>query len=175
MAPSYDVSQYLLDRANIHDTIAKVPLYYDTRNLDALEAEVYADEVFIDYTSIFGGEPYTLSRGECVKRVGAVLDGMFSSTQHVTSGIIANLPQPTANATRPDRVAVYAQVAANLVGKSSADGTLPLTQNGGMLEAEVRRDPELEKQGVNPWRITKYIVIKRWDRGNTTVLDYAKE
>lgn len=45
----------------------------------------------------------------------------------------------------------------------------------GLLEAELQRDAELEKQGINPWRITKYKVTKTWDKGDTTVLDSAKE
>ena len=45
----------------------------------------------------------------------------------------------------------------------------------GLLEAELERDAELESQGHNPWRITKYKVTKKWDRGDTTVLDFAKE
>lgn len=87
-----------------------------------------------------------------------------------------------------------------MVGKT-ADGKTALTQNGvckqlaylfltfplrswrstglltpsqGLLETELIRDDELEKQGQNPWRISKYKVIKKWDRGDDTVLDLAK-
>jgi hypothetical protein len=46
-------------------------------------------------------------------------------------GIITNLPQPTANATRPERVTVLAQAAGNMVSRSSADDAAArLMQNG---------------------------------------------
>ncbi|KAL2262361.1 hypothetical protein VTK26DRAFT_1586 [Humicola hyalothermophila] len=171
---AYTIPEYLLDRANIHDTVTKVPLYYDTTNLAGLAAEVYADSIEVDYTSLLGGEPYTISRQDFVDKIRTIMDG-FASCQHITTGVVANLPQPAPGATRPETVLVRAQVNGNLVGKPSEDGTLPLTQNGGLLEAELRRDLELEKQGINPWRITKYKVIKRWDRGETKVLDSAKD
>ncbi|KAL2136271.1 hypothetical protein VTI74DRAFT_4506 [Chaetomium olivicolor] len=173
MAP-YDVHQYLLDRANIHDTILKVPIYYDTLNLSGLATEVYASTIDVDYTSILGGAPSTISRDDWVAQVGGILDAVASS-QHVTSGIITDLPQPSPTASRPERVTVYAQVAGNIVGKSqSGDGTSALMQNGGLLEAELQRDDELERQGVNPWRITKYKVTKKWDSGGRTVFDAVK-
>ena len=52
---------------------------------------------------------------------------------------------------------------------------IPNQVSQGLLEAELQRDTELEKQGQNPWRITKYKVIKKWDMGDATVLDSAKE
>ncbi|KAK4035389.1 hypothetical protein C8A01DRAFT_48384 [Parachaetomium inaequale] len=172
---SYDIPQYLLDRANIHDTVTKVPLYYDTANLPGLLTEIYAPSIGIDYTSILGGAPYTASRADWVEQVGGILD-KFASTQHVTTGIIAHLPQPGANVARPETVTVHAQAGGSMVGKSeSGDGRAALVQNGGLLEVELQRDSELEKQGQNPWRITKYKVTKKWDRGDATVLDLSKE
>ncbi|KAL2169940.1 hypothetical protein VTG60DRAFT_5484 [Thermothelomyces hinnuleus] len=166
---SYDIAQYLLDRANIHDTLTKVPLYYDTVNIKGLESEVYAPSIEIDYTSIMGGTPFTVSRAEWLERADGLLN-KFASSQHVTTGIITNLPQPGANVTRPDKVTVSAQVTGSMVGKSeSADGNPPFVQNGGLLEADLTRDAELEKQGQNPWRITKYKYTKKWNKGS--VLD----
>ncbi|KAK4128893.1 hypothetical protein N657DRAFT_608737 [Parathielavia appendiculata] len=167
---SYDIAQYLLDRANIHDTVTKVPLYYDTHNLAGLESEVYAPTIEIDYTSILGGEPRLVSRADWIDEVGGILN-KFAASQHVTTGIIIHLPQPGARVARPDKVTVYAQVGGNLVGKSEGgDSTVRLTQNGGLLEADLICDADLEKQGQNPWRISKYKVTKKWDRGDTTVV-----
>ncbi|KAK4464146.1 hypothetical protein QBC42DRAFT_263998 [Cladorrhinum samala] len=173
---SYTIPQYLLDRANIHDTVAKIPLYYDTRNLSGLLDEVYAPEVHIDYTSIIGGEPFTITREEWIERVGKILEG-FASTQHVTSGIITNLPQPTSqSSTRPTTVTVHAQVSGNLVGHpSSPDGSATLSQNGGLLEAELQFFPSLESQSLNPWRITKYKTIKGWEKGDDSNLHQRRE
>ncbi|KAK3903120.1 hypothetical protein C8A05DRAFT_43601 [Staphylotrichum tortipilum] len=165
---SYDIAQYLLDRANIHDTVVKV-------NLEGLRSEVYAASVENDYTSLLGGTSTVVPREDWVNQVGGIL-GHFASTQHVTSGIITNLPQPTANATRPEKVTIYAQVAGNMVGENAEDGSAQsLMQNGGFLEAELQRDMELERQGQNPWRITKYKVIKRWAKGEAALLDHAKD
>ncbi|KAL2154437.1 hypothetical protein VTH82DRAFT_3113 [Thermothelomyces myriococcoides] len=166
---SYDIAQYLLDRANIHDTVTKVPLYYDTINIKGLESEVYAPSIEIDYTSIMGGTPYTISRAEWIEQADGLLH-KFASSQHITTGIITNLPQPGANATRPDNATVFAQATGSMVGKAeSSDGKPQFVQNGGLLEVGLVRDAELERQGQNPWRITKYKFTKKWNRGS--VLD----
>ncbi|KAK3300858.1 uncharacterized protein B0H64DRAFT_25241 [Chaetomium fimeti] len=163
--PSYDIAQYLLDRANIHDTVTRVPLYYDTGDITGLLNHVYGETIEIDYSSITGGSPFTTSRADWTARVGGLLD-VYTSTQHVTSGIIAHLPQPGADVVRPEKVAVQAQVSGNMVGKAQDGGSagVPFTQNGGLLEAELQWDAALEAQGQNPWRITKYKVVKKWDR-----------
>ncbi|GAB1310848.1 hypothetical protein MFIFM68171_01058 [Madurella fahalii] len=172
MAPVYDTLQYLLDRANIHDVISKVPLYYDTCNLEGLTNEVYADEIHVDYTSILGGEPFVIPRSEWVDKIDVIMKG-FASTQHVTSCIIADLPQPAPGATRPEKVNVLAEANGAMVGLDETAS--PLTINGGLLVAEVKRDIALENQGLNPWRITKYKVVKKWDSGDASVFDRAKK
>jgi hypothetical protein len=60
------------------------PLYYDTHNLTGLADEVYADSIDVDYTSILGGAPYTISRADWVAQIAGLLP-QFASTQHVTS------------------------------------------------------------------------------------------
>ncbi|KAK3310646.1 uncharacterized protein B0T15DRAFT_489312 [Chaetomium strumarium] len=173
---SYDIAQYLLDRANIQDTVTKNSLYYDTRNISGLANEVYAASILIDYTSILGGEPTTLSRTEWLEQAQGILQ-TFESSQHLISGIIIDLPQPapasssggttttttTTMATRPEKASLMAHVGGNMILKGQPSSNV--IQNGGILEAELQRDPELEKQGVNPWRITKYKVIKKWGNG----------
>ncbi len=45
--------------------------------------------------------------------------------------VINNLPQPTSNATRPEKVTICAQAGGNMVDKGSEDGSVPsLMQNG---------------------------------------------
>ncbi|KAK4165788.1 hypothetical protein QBC43DRAFT_234500 [Cladorrhinum sp. PSN259] len=173
MAGSYELGDYLLDRANICDTILKVPLYYDLRNLAGLLNEVYAPEILIDYTSILGGEPFTIARLEWIERIAKIFEG-FSATQHVTTGIVTSLPFPPLPK-RPSTVTIRAQANGSMVGHPSADGTTALSQNGGILEAELTHDPELAAQSINPWRISKYKVIKSWERGDTAVLQHAQK
>ncbi|KAK4239072.1 hypothetical protein C8A03DRAFT_32870 [Achaetomium macrosporum] len=171
---SYDIAQYLLDRANIQDTVTKNSLYYDTLNIDGLANEVYADSILIDYTSILGGEPTTVSRAEWVDRVRSILQ-TFESSQHIISGIVVDLPQPSPKTTtaRPDKASLKAHVGGNMVlnGQPSEN----VIQNGGILEAELQRDAELEKQGLNPWRITKYKVIRKWGKGDKVLESEAQK
>ena len=69
MAPIYTVSQYLLDHANIHDTLTKLYSLSDRHLWDrlggsdggseasALSSEVFISSVLLDYTAMFGREP----------------------------------------------------------------------------------------------------------------------
>jgi hypothetical protein len=67
--------------ANTH---LQQPLYYDTRNIEGCRNEVYAPEILVDYTSLLGGEPFTVSRDEWVDRIDAIMKG-FETCQHITS------------------------------------------------------------------------------------------
>ena len=42
-------------------------LYVDTRQYDKIANDVLAEEVFVDYTSLLGGEPYAISNMEQAK------------------------------------------------------------------------------------------------------------
>ncbi|KAH8899440.1 hypothetical protein GQ53DRAFT_816579 [Thozetella sp. PMI_491] len=170
MSSTYDVQQYLLDRANIHDIVTKVPFYYDTGKAENLANDVFSKDVLVDYTRILGGEPFTVAGTEWAKQVGKMID-VFDSTQHITTGLLINLPQP-GSGPRPDVATVDAQGRGNMVRASVEGG--PLVQNGGLVHVGLSKDAELEKQGVNPWRITKYVVIPKWVSGNPAVLDAAK-
>ncbi|KAK3989156.1 hypothetical protein QBC44DRAFT_328074 [Cladorrhinum sp. PSN332] len=172
MGSGYDISQYLLDRANIFDTASKVPLFYDLRNLSGLLNEVFAPEIYIDYTSLLGGEPFTIASSEWIEKMAKILEN-FSASQHVTCGIVTNLPQP--GGTRPTTVTIRAQVSGSLVGHPSADGATGLSQNGGLLEAQLQHFPDLEAQSLNPWRITKYKVVKSWEKGDKAVIQQAEK
>jgi hypothetical protein len=70
---------------------------------------------------------------------------------------------------RPEKASLLAQVGGNLIlkGQSPSSSTQKnVIQNGGLLEAELVRNTELERKGTNPWRITKYKVVKKWGRGD---------
>jgi hypothetical protein len=53
----------------------------DTRDWDTVHA-LLADEVTLDYVSVFGGEPETIASDEVVKRWQGLLPG-FDATQHL--------------------------------------------------------------------------------------------
>jgi SnoaL-like domain len=58
----------------------------DSRDWPATRA-CLADEVRTDYTSLFGGEPETVTGDELVARWSGLLDG-FTGTQHVTGPVL---------------------------------------------------------------------------------------
>lgn len=58
---SYDIPTYLLDRANIHDTVTKMSLLLDLKKWAQIGEEVFAETLLVDYTSLLGGEPYTIT------------------------------------------------------------------------------------------------------------------
>ncbi|KAK4205229.1 hypothetical protein QBC40DRAFT_271303 [Triangularia verruculosa] len=177
---TYTIPQYLLDKSNIEEVIVKVPLYYDLKSYSSLLSDCYAPVLLVDYTSLLGGQPFTISSTDWVtNRVAPIIQGYLSS-QHVTTGIVLpDLPQPSSpnqNHSRPTTVKVYAQVSGNLVSKdNNREGGTKLVQNGGYLEAEVKRFDDLEQEGKNPWRITMYKVVKGWESGDGGVMEHARE
>jgi hypothetical protein len=54
------------DRLAILELIGNLALLLDARDWDALE-RIWADQVYYDRTSLFGGEPMTLSPAELVE------------------------------------------------------------------------------------------------------------
>ncbi|XXH05972.1 hypothetical protein Hte_012416 [Hypoxylon texense] len=82
MATSYDVQTYLLDRANVHDTVARLTMNIDLKSYDGLASEVYAPQVVIDYTSMFGGKPMETTGKEWADSLKPMMSG-FDSTQHI--------------------------------------------------------------------------------------------
>ncbi|KAK3939701.1 hypothetical protein QBC46DRAFT_387360 [Diplogelasinospora grovesii] len=172
---AYNIEQYLLDRANIHDTVTKLTICYDTQDIPTLIKDVFADEVDVDYTSILGGSPFRVGGSEWSERLGKIISA-YDSTQHITTGLVINLPQPSGGTKqqRPDIVTVDAQAMATMVKASAAtDAAGSILQNGGLLNIELERNQTLEEKGVNPWRITKYVVIKKWTMGNQGVNNTA--
>ncbi|KAH8682274.1 hypothetical protein BX600DRAFT_448129 [Xylariales sp. PMI_506] len=168
MAGSYDVSTYLLDRANINDTVQKQMLYYDLKNIQGLEEEVFAPECIIDYTSMFGGEPLRTTNKKYAADALRLINTLDAS-QHAIAGMVIQLPQPgPKSGGRPDSCKVIANGNGHLVRKA-AEGGGPMVHNGGIQEYEMVRLPELEAKGENPWRVRGYKFIPAWMDGNTNV------
>ncbi len=85
------------DEAAIATTIESVGTLADTGNFAALE-KLYAPEIALDYTSLSGGEPETVSNIELMTRWARVLPG-FDRTRHQISDIDVSLEGNTARAT----------------------------------------------------------------------------
>jgi SnoaL-like domain len=70
------------------DTDALPRLLYAIDVLDwPAVREAFADEVRLDYTSLFGGEPETLPGDELIARWRALLPG-FDATQHMLGPVV---------------------------------------------------------------------------------------
>ncbi|KAB5578469.1 hypothetical protein GE09DRAFT_1089832 [Coniochaeta sp. 2T2.1] len=171
MAESYTATQYLLDRANIHDIVRKLTLYYDIANIPGLATEVFARQVKVDYSLLTGSPAVTVDGPSWAATVGEVLT-KYDSTQHVVSNMVVDLPQPGGARQRPERVGVYGHANGHLVKAAARGG--PLMQNGVIYFIELERDAELEKEGLNPWRIVhQKIHAKGWEKGNMAVHEEA--
>ncbi|KAL0935188.1 uncharacterized protein CTRU02_209779 [Colletotrichum truncatum] len=165
---AYDIPTYLLDRANIHDTITTLGHALDAGDKTLLTTKVYAQEIDLDYAAFFGADGPTHATSEDWSRTAlAAVDGM-TATQHIVTSIVAYLPQPSASASeRPGTCKAVANVSASLVREGARGGAL--MQNGGHYEFELVRVKELEEQGQNPWRISFHKAVPTWENGNWAV------
>lgn len=96
----YSIPSYLLDRANIQDTLTNMvnllfkPTYLtnpkrclqyrfvDQDRYDDLVSKIFASEMIVDYTSMFGGEPKTVTATTQAATWKGML-GQMRATQHV--------------------------------------------------------------------------------------------
>ncbi|KAL1864343.1 hypothetical protein Daus18300_007767 [Diaporthe australafricana] len=169
MSSNYSVTDYLLDRANIHDTVTKLAWYYDTGSEDGLREQVFAPELYVDYSKILGGEPFTIAGPAWAAQAKKLVE-KFDSSQHLYGHLIIELPQPGSSSTPPATCKVLGQCGASMARREAGEGG-SLLQNGGQAFIEVVRLPELEAKGVNPWRISSQAITPAWERGNKAVLE----
>ncbi|KAK8046287.1 hypothetical protein PG996_014351 [Apiospora saccharicola] len=153
------------------------PLHYDTDNSDALADECYAPgEVIIDYTSMFAGEPLTVSNR---KWAADAIDTMrvFDAKQHVMTGlVIGQLPQPSAtNIPLPDHCTAVANVNGHIQRKAAAAEWSVAGGAGSMAHNGLVRIKGLEEAGQNPWRVRKHKCILTWSDGNPHVMEPMKD
>ncbi|KAI3399808.1 hypothetical protein diail_5605 [Diaporthe ilicicola] len=169
MSSTYTVTDYLLDRANIHDTVTKLAWYYDTHSEDGLREEVFAPELHVDYSKILGGEPFVTSGPAWAAQANKLVE-KFDSSQHLYGHLIIELPQPGSSSAPPAKCKVLGQCGASMVRSAAGEGS-SLLQNGGQTVIEVVRLPELEVKGVNPWRVSSQAIKPAWQQGNKAVLE----
>ena len=160
---TYSTSDYLLDRANIHDTVTKLYLLTDLQLWDRLAAEVPASNgIVLDYSKIFGSPPSQLSSDGLVQQWKSLMEKM-TSTEHIVTGLLIDLPQPGEE--KPMKAKVIASVFVNLFREGVEGGNH--TSNGGRCEVELVRE---EGEG-NPWRIEVFRAMGGfWSTGNGKIL-----
>ncbi|KAI1103427.1 hypothetical protein F4804DRAFT_310059 [Jackrogersella minutella] len=167
MATPYDIQTYLLDRANVHDTVIRLGMNLDRDSPEGLIRDVYAPQCTIDYTSMFGGNPMETTNEEWAKSLGPMM-GAFDGKQHLVMGLLIELPQPANGAVRPDRCTVTANCNGHLLRRAARGGHM--MHNGGRYVIDLVRLPELEQKGENPWRISKHVTILSWEDGSPDVM-----
>ncbi|KAI1209667.1 uncharacterized protein F4807DRAFT_85714 [Annulohypoxylon truncatum] len=167
MAAPYDTLAYLLDRANVHDTVTRLGLYLDLESREGLIKDVYAPQVVIDYTSMFGGSPIETTNEKWAEELGPMMSS-FDGKQHVVGNVLIELPQPVQGVARPDKCRAIANVNGHLFRRAARGG--PMMHNGGRYILDLVRLPELEQKGENPWRVAKHAMVLSWENGSPDVM-----
>ncbi|KAF2234236.1 hypothetical protein EV356DRAFT_576908 [Viridothelium virens] len=161
---TYSMQQYLLDRAQIHDTLTRMYYAVDSQQYSLLSSHVLAPTVTMDYTAMFGGEPIQRT-AQAQQANWTELMQKMDVTQHILTSILPELPSPGPEASVPNKANAVVNVTAYL-RKKLINGEVRETRNGGRGEFELLRIPELaEKAGGNPWRVSKLKVFPVWDQG----------
>lgn len=119
----------------------------DQREWDQL-ADVFADEVTLDYTSLNGGEPVTLTPDQIVAAWQRVLGG-FEATQHLLGNHLVTI--------HGDAAVCTASFQATHRG-SGAYGA-PLWTLGGTYRFDLVRSG-------GGWRISGVVMTATWGDGN---------
>ena len=142
------------DRLAILELIGNLALLLDARDWDALEG-IWADEVYYDRTSLFGGEPMTVTPAELVEGYRQAL-GNLDSLHHMITNHVIKLDG--------DR----ATCAANMQGthvfaNTSGDDTWTV---GG------RHDYQLTRT-ADGWKIAGLTFTIQWASGNMNIVNLA--
>ena len=120
---------------------------------------IFSDEVLVDYTSAFGGEPATVPRVELMKSWAGLLPG-FDLTRHDQSNMQVTVKGNSATAT--------ADITANHYLTDLKTG------EHGFWQISGEYNYELEK-GANGWTIKSLTLVAGSEKGSRDVLGKAGE
>ncbi|KAH7906625.1 hypothetical protein BJ138DRAFT_610733 [Hygrophoropsis aurantiaca] len=158
---TYTTLQYLLDRANISDTVTSMSAFLDRRDFNGLAEKVFAkDEVTIDYTQLWEKEVYRQAE------IWRTMTHFLTSCQHIITGIMFDdLPQPEGDVPTPQKV----KASANVLVTLRRDGIMgdSTVQSGSVYNVELIRVPGISG---NPWRISYLQAQSTWSKGNMEVM-----
>ncbi|WP_040778674.1 nuclear transport factor 2 family protein [Nocardia pneumoniae] len=140
-----------MDRLDVIDTCTRMAWHADHREWDQLAA-VFADQVRLDYTSLTGGEPVTLTPAQIVAAWQDTLGGL-EATQHLLGNHLVTVDG--------DRAVCTASFQATH-RRSEALGASLWTLGG-----TYRFD--LVRIGVD-WRISGVVMTAMWGDGNRGLL-----
>lgn len=145
------MSQQLQDRLDVIDVCTQMVWSTDRRQWDRL-AEVFTDEVAVDYTSLAGGTPGPVGRNELVDSWRQLL-GAMTATQHLVSNHLVTVDGDTATCT--------AQFQATHIAE------MPHGENHWILGGHYRYGLTRADQG---WRIRELTMTGAWSSGNQAIL-----
>ena len=142
------------DRLAILELIGNLALLLDARDWNALEG-VFTDPVYYDRTSLFGGEPGTLSRAELIGGYRQAL-GNLDAVHHLITCHVINLDGDQATC------------AANMQGTHVLANTSggPIWTVGGRHDYQLKRTPD-------GWRIAGLTFTIQWATGNMHIVTLA--
>lgn len=138
-------------RIDIIETINKFARHTDHRDWEALSG-ILAEEVYVDYTSLTGGEPGTMKSGDLI----AVWQGMFASltvSQHLISNHLVE--------------ADGTEAACDTQCQARFTAAAPHGDRAFLVGGDYRFG--LERAGTG-WRVNSITMISTWSSGNPGVL-----
>lgn len=144
----------LEDRLAILNLTGRLGLLVDARDWGPLEG-LFTDAVEVDYTSLNGGSPASVSPAELVGGWREVLDHL-DATQHMIAGQVICLDG--------DHATCAATVQGTHVLTNASGG--PIWTVGGRYDFRLRRMPD-------GWRIAALTLTVRWATGNQHIMQLA--
>jgi len=138
----------------IIETVNRFGWHADQREWDEL-ASIFAESVTLDYTSLNGGEPATLSPKEIVGGWSQLL-GAFDATQHLIANHIVKVDGDAAVCT------ASFQATHRLANPHGA----PLWTLGGTYRFDLVNDG-------GAWKISGVVMTATWADGNKDLLSLA--
>ncbi|NUW46137.1 nuclear transport factor 2 family protein [Nonomuraea rhodomycinica] len=142
------------DRLAIIETCTRMAWHADQREWDRL-AEVFADSVTLDYTSLNGGEPAVLTPAQIVEAWSGLL-GAFDATQHLITNHLVTVDGDTATCT------ASFQATHRLADPFGP----PLWTLGGTYRFDLVRS-------AGAWRIGAVVMTATWADGNRNLMSLA--
>jgi hypothetical protein len=154
--PSAAQIQLLIDKSEITDQVNKVANGADLNDFAMLRT-AFADEVNVDYTSIFGGQPNKVKADDLLAGWRGTLPG-FQATQHLLGNHTITVSGNTA------RALVYF-VAHHTLPNNAAEADWTL---GGYYEYQLAKNA----QG---WKVTSMKANGLWGEGNMGLIQMATD
>lgn len=147
--------QGLLDKSHIQDVALRTGTAADRRDWEAL-VSCYKEELYLDYTSLTGGEPERISAHELVLERWAPTLEVLDATQHFTGPCTVDVEGDSATA--------HAYFQATHVLKDVEGGERWIL--GGRYDWTFAR-------GAEGWKISAVTMTAIWDEGNRDLMARA--